>query len=261
MNLWFSLLALAVLQGVAEFLPISSSGHLALVKRWLDIPGDGNGLEMMLHFGTLLAVLAFYRHRLVRLLAGIARLESSAWRQGVALVAGCLPAVAAYVLFDDAVDRCLGKGAAFTGAMLLVTGAVLISTCWAREGRANEVGVGRALLIGLAQAAALLPGISRSGATISAARHLGVERREAADFSFLMSAVLLSGKLALSVVKGDLGAGLDGVGAGPAAVAAGVSAIVGYVSLRWLIRVLSGRHFWCFGLYCLLAGMVLVLLG
>lgn len=260
MNLWLSLLALAVLQGVAEFLPISSSGHLALVKRWLDIPGDGSGLEMMLHFGTLLAVLAFYRHRLARLVAGMARLESSAWRQAVALVAGCLPAVVAYVLFDDAVDRCLGN-AAFMGAMLLVTGVVLVSTRWVQEGRVKEVGLGRALLIGLAQATALLPGISRSGTTITAARHLGVERREAADFSFLMSAVLLSGDLALSVVKGDLGTGLDGVGTGPAVVASGVSAVVGYISLRWLIRVLSGRHFWCFGFYCLLAGLALILLG
>lgn len=253
----FEIAALAAFQGVAEFLPISSSGHLAIAERWLGVDNPGSGLELLLHFGTLLAVIAFYRRRIALLALGLLLGVREAWRQTGLLLLGCLPAIAAYALFKDFFDRCAGRGVAFVGAMLLATGAVLLSTRWAQKGRKGDVGVAEALVVGLAQAVALLPGISRSGSTIAAARHLGVEGRPAADYSFLMSAVLLSGASLLAAVK-DGAAFLDGIGAWTAALAVAVSAVVGYFSLRLLIGVLSGRRFWVFGIYCFAAGVAAI---
>lgn len=249
-------LLLAAFQGVAEFLPISSSGHLAIAERLLGVDCPGHGLELLLHFGTLLAVLAFYRRRVALLLLGLALGVREAWRQTGLLVLGCIPAVAAYALFKGFFERCEKGGVPLIGAMLMVTGAAIISTRWARKGRKGEVRVPEAIVVGLAQAAALLPGISRSGSTIAAARHMGVEGRAAADYSFLMSAVLLIGASLQAAVKGGATADLGGICAGTAILAVAVSAVVGYYSLRLLIVVLSGRRFWLFGIYCLVAGAV-----
>jgi undecaprenyl-diphosphatase len=252
----FKILLLAAFQGVAEFLPISSSGHLAIAEKLLGVDSPGSGMELLLHFGTLLAVLAFYRRRVALLLLGLALGVREAWRQTGLLLLGCIPAVAAYAMFKGFFERCEGRGVPFIGAMLVATGALLVSTRWARKGSKGEVGVLEALLVGLAQAAALLPGISRSGSTIATARHLGVEGRAAADYSFLMSAVLLTGASLQAAVKGGGAADLGGICAGTAILAVAVSAVVGYYSLRMLIGVLAGRRFWMFGLYCLVAGAV-----
>lgn len=254
-------LLLAAFQGVAEFLPISSSGHLAIAERLLGVDNPGSGLELLLHFGTLLAVLAFYRRRIVQIVLGLASGTREAWRQAGLLLLGCLPAIVAYSLFKDFFKRCEGARVPFIGAMLLVTGAILVSTRWARKRGDGEVGVPSALIVGLAQAAALLPGISRSGATMSVARHLGVDGRAAADYSFLMSAVLLTGASLLAAVKGGDTASPGGIGTATAAMAVVVSAVVGYFSLRLLIGALSGRRLWMFGIYCLVAGAGAVLLG
>ena len=253
-------LLLALLQGVAEFLPISSSGHLAIAGRWLGLDSPGAGLALLLHLGTLLSVVAFYRRRLARLAAGLVLGVRASWRQAGAIVLGCTPVAAAYALFGDNVKRCLDKGHPFMGAMLIVTGAVLLSTRLARKGRNGEMSPARALLVGAAQAFALLPGISRSGMTISAARHLGVERREAADFSFIMSIPLLAGAALMPLAKGQ-GLDLGGVSPALAVAAAALSAVTGYFSLRLLIGILSGPRFWIFGLYCVAAGALALILA
>ena len=254
-------LLLAAFQGIAEFLPISSSGHLAIAERWMGIDSPGNGLELLLHFGTLLAVLAFYRKRVALLVAGMLLFVREAWRQVGLLVLGCIPVVAGYAIFKDFFHKCMDKGLSFTGAMLIVTGVILISTHWARKGRKGEAGFVEALLIGLAQVATLLPGISRSGTTIATARHLGVEGRPAADFSFLMSLVLLTGASLLAVVKGGEETSLEGIGFWTAILAMAVSAVVGYFALKMLIKVLSGPRFWLFGFYCLAAGILALIHG
>lgn len=247
--------ALVILQGVAEFLPISSSGHLAIAGRLLGVEKPGNALELLLHLGTLLAIAVFYRRRIARLAAGVAVRERRAWRELFALAVSGVPAGLCYVLFKDGIDALMDGGARFTGAMLLVTGVLLVSTRFMRPGRLAEVGPLRALAIGLAQAAALLPGISRSGSTMAAARLLGVASREAADFSFMMTLPVMTGAAALRVASQGA-AVFSGIGAGTALAAFALSAVTGYFALRLLIGVLGGPRLWLFGLYCLAAGAV-----
>lgn len=247
--------ALAFFQGIAEFLPISSSGHLAAIQRLLGVEKPGNSLELLLHLGTLLAVAVFYRRRIARLGAGMARRERAAWREALALFLSCIPAGLCYVFFKDGIDALLDNGARLTGATLLVTGAILISTRFMRPGRLAEVRPLRALVVGLAQAAALLPGISRSGSTMAMARFLGVESREAADFSFMMTLPIMAGAAAMRLAS-DGAAAFSGIGARTALAAFAISAVTGYFALRFMIKILGGPRLWLFGLYCLAAGAV-----
>jgi undecaprenyl-diphosphatase len=150
----------------------------------------------------------------------------------------------------------------FAVAMLAVTGIVLISLKFAKL-RKRTVNLPRALVIGIAQAFALLPGISRSGSTISAARHLGVEPQEAAEFSLLMSVPLLVAATALNLLKllrTEGAVAVEGMPAGPIWVGAAVAAFVGYFAIAVLVRTLSTGKFWLFGVYCLCMAGVLALM-
>lgn len=249
------IVALAILQGVTEFLPVSSSGHLAIAQRCLKMDAPGNTLEILLHFGTFLAVLWFYRTRIALLLSGVARGDRQARRYAISVAVGCIPAVVAYFCFKDFFEACFDKGLAFTGSMLVITGIVLLSLKLVKKSESGEIGIWRAFLVGLAQAMALLPGISRSGSTIAAARHLGVDAKESADFSFMMTLPLLLGASVTPFLSHGSKA-LSDIGAVTALIAVAVSAVTGYVSLKFLIKILGGGRFWLFGLYCLAAGAI-----
>ncbi|MDD3546620.1 MAG: undecaprenyl-diphosphate phosphatase [Kiritimatiellae bacterium] len=246
-----NVMALAVLQGVTEFLPVSSSGHLVIAQDALGIKLPGIRLEVMLHLGTMLSIIVYYRETLRALTRGILRGERASWATAGHVALSAVPAVFFYVLFHDKVDAFYEDSRA-VGGFLVFTGVVLCSLRWMRCG-ANGVTAPRALLVGMAQAFAVLPGVSRSGMTISAARMAGVEPRKAAEFSFLMCLPLLAGAAALDAVRGAA----ETSAALPWWLLLGgalVAAAVGYAALALLVRVLRGGKFWMFGIYCLAAG-------
>ncbi len=253
-------LFLAVLQGVAEFLPVSSSGHLALAGSLLKFEGMGPRVETVLHFGTLVALVAYYWRIILAILRLMIAGKREGWIAAGMIVAGCIPAIIAYVLFDDAIDAAFGGSPKCIGALLIVTGLILLSLRLRKgdgDGRINWM---RAIIIGVAQAVALFPGISRSGSTIVCARHLGVSPKNAADYSFLTSLPLVFGATLMAVVHpGEAVAGEPGWGLLiPAAVVAGV---VGYFSIKLLMRVIAGPKFWYFGFYCIAAGLLTLILS
>ena len=257
---------LAILQGVTEFLPVSSSGHLVIAGRLLGIEQPGVRLETMLHFGTLVAVCLYYRQRLWSLIRGVTRGERAAWRETGLLLLASLPIVVVYAVAHERLESYY-EDPRLAAAILMVTGLLLLSLAFRRqdtsrraESEAAPLGWWRALVIGLAQAVAILPGISRSGSTIATARHLGVAPRRAAEFSFLMSVPLLLGATLLHVIRPEPSAGSCTVGWGLIWLGTLVAALVGYASISFLIRVLSGGRFWFFGVWCLVVGG-LVLLG
>jgi len=241
-------------QGITEFLPVSSSGHLVLAGSVLNLESPGVMLEMMLHGGTLVAILAFYRERLIRLATGMLQRDKSAWLYFSKLVVSTLPVILLYLLAGSWIESTFEKPE-FVGPALIVTGFILFWGC--RPGRPLDKPVrwADAWWVGLAQALALLPGISRSGSTISVARRRGVEPAAAAEFSFLMSVPLIAGAILLQLMK--LGNGeVEHVGAGPMLLGALIAGIVGYVALRFLIRLLLHDKFWLFGIYCLVVGLL-----
>lgn len=255
---------LSVLQGVAEFLPISSSGHLVIGQHFLGVNDPGMRLDVFLHFGTLIAIFTYYRKTIARLFGAMftpgatSEARRSAWLYALKILVSALPAIVVYFLFKSQIDA-LFENAKMVGALLMFTGAVLIGTRYLPRGT-KEVCFMRALLMGLGQAIALLPGVSRSGMTLAAARGGFVDSDKAAEFSFLMSAPLIAGASLLSLVKSFSEVESSAIGWCLTLYGTAVSAVVGYFSLALLVRALKGRRFWWFGIYCLAAGLFTLIL-
>ncbi|MCB2187418.1 MAG: undecaprenyl-diphosphate phosphatase [Deltaproteobacteria bacterium] len=252
-------LFLGLVQGLTEFLPVSSSGHLVLLQNLMGLQEPEMLFDVAVHAGTLAAVLLFFRRDIGDMILGLisSRPEGQRGRRLIWLVlAGSVPTAVIGLLFRHQFEALFSNILA-VGCALLLTGFLLFFTARVKPPRRNleRTGPGRAALIGLAQGLAITPGISRSGATISTAIFLGVERPLAAHFSFLLSIPAILGALALQLK--DLPP--DG-GPGWAVLVAGAltAAVSGYLALALLIRVVTqGRLFW-FAPYCWLAGLLAI---
>ena len=243
-------LILSVLQGVAEFLPISSSGHLALGKSLLGLGETGLRLDVALHVGTLVAVFAFYWTVVRRILV------CREWSYVGKVVLSAVPAGLVGVLLKDQLETAFASTQA-VGGCLIATGLILTATRFLPRGE-KGVSVFSALGMGLAQAVAILPGISRSGMTLAAARLAKIDAEKAAEFSFLMSAPPIAGAALLEFLKG-LSASAEPtaeVGWGLTAYGCLLAALVGYFSLKLLLKSLKSRWFWLFGPYCIAVGVL-----
>lgn len=245
-------LILSILQGVAEFLPISSSGHLALGKSLLGLNEAGLRLDIALHVGTLVAVFAFYWTVIRRILV---RCE---WSYVAKVLLSAVPVGLVGVLFKDHLEEAFASTRAI-GGCLMATGLLLTATRFLPRGK-KEVSFLSALVMGLAQAVAILPGVSRSGTTLAAARLAKVDAEKAAEFSFLMSAPPIAGAVLLEILKGLKATEPAGgeVSWTLCCLGALVAAVVGYFSLKFLLKSLKSDRFWLFGPYCILAGVIAV---
>ena len=258
MNTYFQMILLAIVQGLTEFLPVSSSGHLVLAKHFLDFTAmSGLGVELLLHGGTLVAVLLFYRKLLKEVTVGLVRGEKSAWTFAVAILLSMIPAVVLGLCFEDALEAA-AESPVFVCCSLIFTGLLLLATRRWGSDRGREVTPMRGVAMGVAQAIAMLPGVSRSGSTIAMSRFLGVQSERAAAFSFLMVVPVIIGGNLLHIVRmlGESQASaFEGLTAGLAITGFVVAGIVGYASVAWMVRLLNRQHFWRFGFYCLALGV------
>lgn len=252
---------LAALQGVTEILPVSSSGHLVLGKTLLKLDSPGSVLEAVLHGGTLLAIVAYYRVRLMELIVDFFQGFGTARRDVLALILGCIPAGVAGVLFADKIDAAFNSPH-LVGYCLMGTGVILLlPKILAPINRSGHLTIKQALVVGFAQILSLLPGVSRSGTTITAGRLAGAEGRESAQFSFLMAIPLLTGALGLTLLKVHKSAVSPSVGAGNMVLGFAIAAVVGYFTMIALNRMLASNRLWLFGPYCLVAGLVTVIVA
>ena len=239
---------LSVLQGIAEFLPISSSGHLVLGKSLLGMREMGMRIDIFLHVGTLLAIFAFYFSVIRRILVNLE------WSYMLKVIVSAVPAGIVGVLFKDELEAAFASPKMVGGA-LIFTGLVLTATKFLPKGD-RDVSFLRALLMGLAQAVAILPGVSRSGMTLAAARASKVEAEKSAEFSFLMSAPPIAGAALLELLKSLKAAeATTEVSWGLTIYGCVLAGVVGYFSLKLLVKSLKGRWFWVFWPYCFLAGV------
>ncbi|HEX9792436.1 MAG TPA: undecaprenyl-diphosphate phosphatase [Planctomycetota bacterium] len=250
----FLLLALAVLQGLTEFLPVSSSGHLVLARELFGDDGlpKGATVEVALHLGTLAAVLVWYRAELFQLLV--------TERRRLALVAlACVPLVPVGI-WHTQIEATLFGSPAVAAAGLLVTGVLLLASARLPAGGSELAGLAwkGALLIGCVQALAVIPGISRSGATIVAGMALGMRAEAATTFSFLIAvpAMAAAGLLTFLEVAAD-GAPRDFSGL---VLAAALASAVGLVALAILVKLARARRLSWFAPYCFAAGALGLLL-
>ena len=263
-------IALAVLQGLTEFLPVSSSGHLRLLSAFFGVEEPQTFFDVALHVGTLIPILVIYREpvgKIVRELLAVAgrsaRLEGSPYaRLGLFVVLASIPTgiigVAVGPMMESLATDVLWVGVALgvNGALLLFLGRLSRRIDEGGEARGIEAMTVRdALLIGVIQGGAVFRGISRSGSTITAGLLTGLDREAAATFSFLISVPAITGALVLKLAEGGL-SGVDGVSL---AVGVLVSALVGWLALKWLLRLLHGGGLTHFAWYCFVLSGVTIL--
>lgn len=254
---WLESIVLGVVQGVTEFLPISSSGHLVVVPAVLGWEKPSLTFDLVLHLGTLLAVVFAFRRELAVLARGVLGRgddPATARRLLGLLVIGTIPAAVAGLAFGGFFESRFEKPLA-TALQLLVTAAILLGAEWViRRGEGHRpVDARRAGWIGLAQAAAILPGISRSGSTIAAGLVTGISREEATRFSFLLAIPAIAGAVASQVP--DVADGTFEV-TGPVVAGFLAATLAGWVSIEWLLRYLRTHSFVPFAIYLLLAAPV-----
>ncbi len=242
---------LGLVQGLTEFLPVSSSGHLVILQSLMGLQHEGLLFEVVVHVATLVSVLIFYRRRVAELVAGVLRWQTEALRYAAKLVLATLPAVAVVLLAGDFFEAQFGSPAV-AGVCLLLTGSLLWTTRRTVEtAHAPEPGWSAALWIGCAQALAILPGISRSGTTVAAALALGVAPAAAAEFSFLMSVIAITGAAVRSLPELR---GVSPEAIGPLLVGGAVALVSGVAAIWLFVRLLRTRAFYRFAFYAWTAG-------
>ena len=263
---WWESIILGLIQGLTEFLPVSSSGHLVLGQYVLGLqPGsDGVLFEVLVHFGTVMSIVYVYRARLSPLIMDNLKglIKPAIWldsyrndvnfRLGMHVLLTMIPIGIVYVFAGDWLEAAFTSPRLAAG-MLLVTGALLLLTLLSNKGT-KSVGPLNSLLIGLAQAAAMIPGISRSGATICTAMYQKIDPEEAADFSFLMLLPVVIGATLLKL--GEAGSAIDGAAWGimiPGVLAAFLS---GIVAIRMVLTFVKRGQFHLFAVYCFAIGIL-----
>ncbi len=246
---------LGIVQGITEFLPVSSSGHLQLAKELLGVQIDNNiTFDVTLHAATVLSTIVVMWSELWRLLQGVfSRRFNEEQAYVLKIILSMIPAGVVGIAFGEQLET-LFSNLVFVGCMLLLTAALLAFAYYARPRLKEKISYRDAFVIGLAQAAATLPGLSRSGSTIATGLLLGNRRESVASFSFIMVIPVILGKMLLDICSGDMAA--MEVGAAPLIGGFVAAFVVGAIACRWMISIVTrGKLIW-FAWYCLAVGLV-----
>lgn len=253
---------LGIIQGLTEFLPVSSSGHLELGKAILEdhsIPEESLLFTVVLHFATALSTIVVFRKDIWEIISGLLQFKWNEESQfSVKIIISMLPAVFIGLFFEEQLEAFFGGNIRFVGFMLLITAALLYFADKAKD-TGKKVSFGNALIVGVSQAIAMLPGISRSGATISTSVLLGVDKSKAARFSFLMVVPLIFGKIAKDLMSGELNFNGDNnfaMGAGFIA-----AFVAGLAACTWMIQLVRKSKLSYFAIYCLIVGLIAIVYG
>jgi undecaprenyl-diphosphatase len=253
---WWQGAVLGLVQGLTEFLPISSSGHLVVAEVVIGLETPGVMVEVVLHVATLLAVVAAYYERLWQLLRDAVSGRGGAWRYVLLLGVGTVPAAVVGLLFAEWFERAFDS-LFVVGLDFVATAGILWSTRWIAERKVvDEPSVAGAAGIGIAQALAVMPGISRSGSTIAAGMWLGVDPVRAAEYSFLLAIPAIAGAAVLQIP--DLRGEAAAVGIGPLGVGFLAALVSGIAAIRVLVVLLRKGTFHRFAPYCMMLGVVTI---
>lgn len=249
---YFDAILLGIIQGLTEFLPVSSSGHLVLVQSILGDKQPGVSFEILVHFGTLLAVLIYFRPQVALLVRSMFNRDMQQERATIGyLFVGTIPAGLAGLLLKDFFEQAFSNPV-MTSLMLFVTGLILLSTRFFKKGT-KRIGKYSAIIMGIGQAAAILPGISRSGTTIAVGMVSGVEPSKAAEFSFLLAVPAILGAV---VLKSNELVNLDPNLFGQYLVGTVSAFLLGLVSVYAVLEVVKRGKLDYFAYYCFAAGAV-----
>jgi len=258
---WIEALVLGVVQGLTEFLPVSSSGHLAIIGTLFGMSGEENlTFAVVVHAATVLSTLCVLWSEVYVLGKGFFAFKwNSETRMICKILISMIPVGIVGLFFKKYVEAFFGSGLLFIGVMLMLTAALLAFTSYFKPRQKDEISMKDACLIGLAQACAVLPGLSRSGATIATGLLLGNKKEAVAKFSFLMVIIPVLGETVLDLKKGNFA--FETTGISPWVLLCGFFAafISGALACRWMIRLVKNSKLIYFAYYCLAAGLFAVI--
>ena len=258
----FDAVILGIIQGFTEFLPVSSSGHLELGKAILgdnSVPEDSLLFTVVLHFATALSTIVIFRKDIWKIIGNLLKFS---WNEEteftVKILISMIPAVTIGLLFEVQLESFFGGNIAFVGTMLLIT-ALLLWLADRSKITEKKVTYSNAFIIGIAQAIAMLPGISRSGATISTSVLLGNDKSKAARFSFLMVIPLIFGKIIRDLLGGELFIETtDIISLTLGFIAAFIS---GLIACTWMIKLVRQSKLTYFSIYCIIVGLIAIFIS
>ena len=247
---------LGIIQGLTEFLPVSSSGHLELAKELLNISAKEQSLLMTisLHAATALSTVFIFRRDIKEIANG---LLSFTWNKefqfSLKIVLSMIPAALVGLFFENEIEQLFNGKILLVGGMLIVTGLLLFLADKSKKTQ-RKVSFMNAFLIGISQAIAILPGISRSGATISTSVLLGIDREKAARFSFLMVVPLILGKMTKDILSGEISH--ENTNLIPLLIGFSAAFFTGLIACKWMIRLVKNSQLKYFAYYCFIVGLI-----
>ncbi len=251
---------LGIIQGFTEFLPVSSSGHLEIGKAILgdtSVPEESLLFTVILHFATALSTLVVFRKDIIQIIGGILKFQWNEETQfALKIILSMIPAVIIGLLFEEQLESFFGGSIAFVGTMLILT-AILLWLADRSKNTGKPVTFKDSIIIGIAQAIAMLPGISRSGATISTSVLLGNDKTRAARFSFLMVVPLIFGKIAKDLLSGEISMQNSHLGVMGAGFIAAF--ICGLIACTWMIAIVKKSKLRYFSIYCVVIGFAAII--
>lgn len=259
---WLEALVLGIVQGLTEFLPVSSSGHLQIFSALFGYTGEENlTFAVAVHAATVCSTIVVLRKEIGSLLQGLFRFR---WNEETIyickIIVSMIPVAIVGFFFKDYVEQLFGSGLKLVGAALLLTAALLAFAYYARPRQKTSLSFKDAFIIGLAQACAVVPGLSRSGSTIATGILLGNNKESVAKFSFLMVLVPILGEAFLDLLKGGFSPAQSGISAGTLIIGFIAAFVSGYVACRWMLNLVKkGKLIW-FALYCLVVGCLAIAL-
>ena len=261
---WIEALILGLVQGLTEYLPVSSSGHLAIGSYLFGIEGEENlAFTVAVHVATVLSTLVILWKEIDWIFRGLFKCEMNAETKYVLnIVVSMIPVGIVGVFFKDYVEEVFGSGLVIVGCMLLLTAALLTFSYIAKPRKKENISLRDAFIIGLAQACAVMPGLSRSGSTIATGLLLGNKKESLAQFSFLMVIPPILGEALLDVVKGLKGEeAFGGIDIMPLAIGFIAAFVSGCIACKWMINIVKKGKLIYFGIYCAIAGVLTLILS
>tara|TARA_B110000093_G_C12870571_1_gene367465 strand:+ start:184 stop:975 length:792 start_codon:yes stop_codon:yes gene_type:complete len=250
---------LGIIQGLTEFLPVSSSGHLEIAKVILGEKKVGEEsllMTVILHFATALSTIIIFRKDILEIIYGLLQFKNndSFWFS-LKIILSMIPAAIVGVFFNNEIEALFGGSLNLVGCMLIITGLLLFLADTAKSS-SKKVGVKHSILIGISQAIAILPGISRSGATISTAVLLGIDKEKAARFSFLMVVPLIFGKMAKDILSGNIN--YEPTTLIPLIIGFVFAFLTGMFACKWMIKLVKSSKLKYFAYYCFAIGGIVI---
>ena len=251
---------LGIIQGLTEFLPVSSSGHLELAKAFFgshQLPAESALMTVVLHFATALSTIVVFRKEISRIFKGLFQFKNNEeLKFSIYIIISMIPAVIVGIKYDELINSLFDSQVLLVGFMLFITAALLIAADKAKKTK-KKVNAFSAFVIGIAQMIAILPGISRSGATISTSVLLGIDRTGAARFSFLMVVPLILGKMVKEFMDGNVT--FNSAETYPVLAGFAAAFITGLIACTWMISLVKKAKLKYFALYCFIVGLIAVL--